>query len=141
MSDVRLYESLGQGQIDCVNGQLLLSEDGLESAVFISMFGGNEDDTGLQADDSRQWWGNLSEGDPARRYRSETQALLRALPLTPGNLRRVEDAATRDLEWMTDSIADAVVAQASLTGVNRLSLAVSIEINSQIFRFVFETPR
>lgn len=137
MTDVRLYADDGGGTIDVVNGDCVMSPDGLETAVFVSLFGGNEDDSGIQGDDLKQFWANHSEPDPQRAYRSETQFLLRSLPLVPANLRRVEDAATRDLAWMSESVADAVVVQASIPAVNKIQIAVSVEIDDVEFRFVF----
>lgn len=142
MADVHLYESLGEGTIDIVNGDAVRSMDGgLETAVFLSLFGGNQDDSGLQGDDLKQWWANFSEPDPSRKYRSETQFLLRGLPAVPANLRRVEDAAARDLAWMLETkLADAVVAQATIPAINSIQLTVSVEVDDQEFRFVFQTP-
>lgn len=141
MTDVNLYEDLGQGEIDVVNGDCVLSLDGLETAVFLSLYGGNDDDSGIQGDDSIQWWGNAEEPDATRIYRSETQFLLKALPAVPANLRRVEDAAARDLAWMTDTgLADAVIPQATIPAVNKIQLTVSVEIDDETFRFVFQSP-
>jgi len=140
MTDVRFYNTEDGGAIDYVAGQAVMS-DGLEAAVYLSLFGGNEDDSGIQGDDSKQWWANVSEPDLSKRYRSETQFLLRSLPLTPSNLGRIEDAANRDLAWMLEGLADSVTAQASIPNVNRLGLAISIEIDDDTFRFLFQQPR
>ena len=142
MPDVHLFEQDGQGEIDSEAGVVSLCADGgLETAVILSLFGGNPEDTGIQGDDKLQWWGNFSEPDPAKKYRSETGSLLRSLPAVPANLRRLEEAATRDLQWMLDGdIADAVVAQASIPAVNKLQLTIAIEIDNQIFKFVFQNP-
>ena len=81
------------------NGQIVLC-DGKYAAVYLSLYGGNDDDSGLDGDAHRQWWGNMDETDPARTYRSETQHALKAAPLIPANLGQFEDAAKRDLAWM-----------------------------------------
>lgn len=141
MTDVRIYQSDEGGAIDVVNGDCVLSTDGLESAAYLSLFGGNEDDSGIQGDDSKQWWANFAEPDPERIYRSETAFLLRSIPLVPSNLRRLEDAATRDLGWLEDSIADAVIVEATMPGLNAVKLAVTIEIKSVAFKFVFLPPQ
>ena len=125
MTDVRLHNTEDGGEITVENGRFEMS-DGLEASAFLSLFGGNEDDSGLDADAERQWWGNLSESDPTREYRSETQYLLRSLPLIPANLRRFEDAAKRDLGWMVPSVASAVAASATIPALNTVRLEIAI---------------
>jgi phage gp46-like protein len=133
MADVRLFQTEDGGEIELVGGQITLDE-GLDSAVFLSLFGGNDDDSGLDGDKPRQWWGNVDELDEARKYRSLTQYLLRSLPLIPNNLRRIEDAAVSDLAWMIESkLASFVGATATMPGRNTIKLALKIEIQSKPF--------
>lgn len=140
MTDVRLYHDDDGGEIAFVNGSAVMA-DGLESAVYLSLFGGNEDDSGTQADDRKQWWGNLSETDAARKLRSETQHLLRSLPAVPFNLRRLTEAVERDLAWMKSSLASQVSVLVTIPGLNRVSIAVSIELqNGRQFQFSFHEP-
>jgi len=128
VSDVHLRHTEDGGEIDFLDGQAVLS-DGLESACYLSMFGGNERDSGLQGDNALQWWGNLSETIPARKYRSETQYLLRSLPAIPVNLRRVEDAAKHDLAWLVDTgSARSVEASATIPALHRVMLDISVEL-------------
>ena len=137
MTDVLLRLFANGGQIEYIGGVVTLS-DGLETAAFLSLFGGNERDRGIEADDSLQWWGNLIERDDDRRYRSRTQAIVRSLPLVPANLRRVEEAAGLDLTWFVESkLARFVRVIASIPALNRLRLDVEIEIQDELFRFAF----
>lgn len=125
MTDVLLRATNDGGEITIQGGVLLLSE-GLESAAFLSLFGGNEDDP-AEADATLQWWGNLLDPAPELAYRSETQYLLRSLPAIPANLRRVEQAAGRDLKWLVDTgNAQSVTAEATIPAVNRIALALVI---------------
>lgn len=125
MTDVLLRETNDGGDVTIQSGLLLLSE-GLESAAFLSLFGGNEDDPG-EADTSHQWWGNVLDPAPELAYRSETQFLLRSLPAIPANLRRVEQAAARDLKWMVDTgNAKSVTAEATIPAVSRVALSLVI---------------
>lgn len=142
MTDVRLYEKDGDGgEIDSVNGQLVM-DDGLESAVYLSLFGGNDEDSGSDGDKPKQWWGNVEEPDANKRYRSETQRLLQALPLIPVNLRRIEDAALSDLAWMTDSgLASFVSARASMPALNTVRLTIKAEIQGREFARAFTYVR
>jgi len=134
--DVRIYHGPNEGEIDFVNGQAVMA-DGLESAAYLSLFGGNERDSGLAVDDKQQWWGNISELAPQRRYRSETQNLLRSLPATSSNLRRLEDAAGRDLAWFTEEVADSVEVAATIPVLNRVQLNVVIVIGGKRVGMIF----
>jgi phage gp46-like protein len=124
--DVRLYHTHDGGEID-ITGGLAAMDGGLETAAYLSLFGGNEDDDGLALNPAT-WWGNLDEIDPTRHQHSETQYLLAHLPATPANLRRIEDAAGRDLKWMVEKkVATAVTVAATMPGLNRVHLAVHIQ--------------
>lgn len=125
MTDVLLRQTPDGGDITIEGGLLLMSE-GLETAAYLSLFGGNEDDP-AEADRTLQWWGNLLETEPERAQRSETQYLLRSLPAIPVNLRRIEQAAARDLQWMLDTeTAQSVAVEATIPAVNRVSIALVI---------------
>lgn len=123
MTDVKLFQTDDEGDINVVDGIVEMS-GGLETAAYLSLFGGNEGDDG-RADNPLTWWGNIGE---QYQYRSETQHLLRALAATTGNLRRIEDAAVRDLAWMTSAgAASSVSVAASIPGLNRIKLTVNID--------------
>lgn len=123
--DVLLFQTNDEGNILIENGDVVLSS-GLETAAYLSLFGGNEEDDG-RPDNPLTYWGNLDETDPAKQYRSETQYLLHALPATSGNLLKVEAAAGRDLAWMIENgAASAVTVIAALVGLNRVSIKISI---------------
>jgi phage gp46-like protein len=125
MTDVLLRQTNDGGNITIQGGLLLLAE-GFETAAYLSLFGGNEDDP-AEADTELQWWGNLLDAEPERAYRSETQYLVRSLPAIPFNLRRIEQAAGRDLKWMIDTgNARSVTAEATIPAVNRVALAIVI---------------
>ena len=80
----------------------------------------------------------LDEVDPARRYRSETQNLLQAIPATTGNLRRIGAAAERDLAWMIENrVASSVTVVVTMPGVNRVKLSIAIEANGEESSFDF----
>lgn len=134
--DVKLFQTDDDGNITVENGLVEMS-GGLETAAYLSLFGGNEDDDG-RADNPANWWANLDEIDPTRQYHSETQNLLQALAATTGNLRRIEDAAGRDLAWFVDSgAASSVSVSASIPGINRIKLTIDIEAIGQESSFEF----
>tara|TARA_R110000737_G_scaffold290683_1_gene297279 strand:- start:4679 stop:5125 length:447 start_codon:yes stop_codon:yes gene_type:complete len=134
--DVSLFQTDDDGNIT-VEGGIVTMSGGLETSAYLSLFGGNEDDDG-RADNQANWWGNIDEVDPAREYHSETQNLLQALAATTGNLRRIEDAANRDLSWFsTNKIASSVNVVASIPGINRIKLTIDIEAQGEESSFEF----
>lgn len=133
MSDVLLYHTPDNGEININRGEVELSA-GLRTAAYLSLFGGNEDDPG-GSDETLSWWGNVGE---VVQFRSETQHLLNATNAAPRNLRRVEQAALRDLAWMiSDSVASEITAEATIPGLNRVKLVVTITAEGQESRFAF----
>ena len=140
MTDVRLFHTADGGEVELRGGALVLA-DGLETAAYLSLFGGNEDDSGLTADDLKQWWGNLSETDPAFRYRSETGKMLRSLPVTTANLRKIHDAAERDLRWfLTEGIATEVSVRVTVPAPKRIHLEVTLVVDGTTHVFRFNEP-
>lgn len=138
MSDVLLFHAADGGEIQIENGRVQLSNT-YETAVYLSLFGGNERDAGLTATASLQWWGNFGEDDEARQYRSETQHLIRSLPAIPANLRRIEDAAQRDLEWMLSEGIDTIRASATIPAHDTVALDIELDCADETFRFRFES--
>jgi phage gp46-like protein len=125
LTDVLLRQSNDGGDITLQGGLVLMAE-GLETAAYLSLFGGNEDDPG-ETDTTLQWWGNLLEAEPERAYRSETQYLVKSLPAVPLNLRRIEQAASRDLQWMLDTgLAQSIDVEATIPAVNRVRIGLVI---------------
>lgn len=134
--DVRLYQILDDGDIVIEDG-IVEMNGGLGTAAYLSLFGGNEDDNG-RPENSFTWWGNFIELDSSKHYVSELQHLMQTLPLITGNLRRIEDAALRDLKWfLTERIASSVQVEASIPDVNRVDITVRIEAEGQesVFQF------
>lgn len=124
MTDVLLEQSDDGGEMTIESGLVALTDD-FRSAVYLSLFGGNEDDDGL--DSSAQWWGNLDEADPAKRYRSRTEYVLQTLAPSSANLLLLEDAVRADLQWLLDSGAvKEVEAVASIPALNKVSLVAII---------------
>lgn len=134
--DVLLFHTDDDGEINVVDGIVEMS-GGLETAAYLSLFGGNEDDDGRDSNPAT-WWGNIDEIDPARQYRSEAQHLLQSIPATTGNLRRVEDAAARDLAWFTQTnVASSVTVAATIPGLNKIKLTINIEAVGEESSFEF----
>lgn len=138
--DVVLYNTADGGEIVCEGGIVAL-DPGIESAVYNSLFGGNEDDTGDDDGEPNQWWGNVIETDENKLLRSRTQHLLRSMPATSGNLRLVEDAVAQDLEWMVKTeLASFVGAFASMPALNKVQIDVKIIVNGVEYNPTFTRP-
>lgn len=136
MTDVLLRHTADGGSITITGGLCQLSE-GLETASYLSMFGGNEQDAG-DADTTLQWWGNIEETEAARTYRGETQNLIKSLPAVPANLLRIEQAAERDHAWMIEAgIATAVKVTARIPALNRVAVDVEITTLAEVVQFTF----
>lgn len=136
MTDVLMTQTPDGGECTIRNGQMVMSE-GLETSTFLSLFGGNVEDSGLDADLPRTWWANRNQTDPTLQYRSQLQHLLATLPLTPANLSAFEDAASADLAWLTDSVADSVAVLATMPAIDTVNIAIFVEIDGVKTKFTF----
>lgn len=124
--DVQLYQTVDDGDIT-VDGGLIKMTGGLDTAVYLSLFGGNESDDGI-ADNPLQWWGNIGETETAKQYHSETQNLLRSIPSTTGNLQRIRDAVSRDLAWLSSAgVARELEVSVGMPGLNKVSISVNVD--------------
>jgi phage gp46-like protein len=134
--DVKLFNTADNGDIEVTDG-ITTMDPGLGTAAYLSLFGGNENDSGLE-NDPAQWWGNYSETEPAKKYRSVTQYILKTLPATSNNLLRVEEAALKDLAWLTElNVANEVTVAASIPALNRIHLEITITANGVESSFKF----
>lgn len=135
MTDVTISNTADGGEITIAQG-LVTTGPGLDVSVYLSLFGGNGDDSTL-ADDNLTWWGNRGEL-PERQYRSQTQYLLDRLPPVPFNLRKIEAAVLRDTQWMLDQkVASEIRVSASIPGLNQVRIVVDIEARGEKSRFEF----
>ncbi len=114
-----------------LDGLLLATDDGLTTAVVLSLFTdarAEADDPIPQGDaDRRGWWGDAWPMVPGESMGSR---LWLAWPgkQTADNLARAREAAEEALHWLVDdSIAQAVTVQATNPRDGVLALAVSIE--------------
>lgn len=123
--DALIYQTNDDGEITLDDGLVTMS-GGLEGMAYLCLFGGNEQDDGRQ-DSPLQWWGNWDE-PPERQQRSEVQYLLRSIPAIPANLRRLEDAAERDLgAFLSAGLATSISVQASMPAPYQVQLVVHID--------------
>jgi hypothetical protein len=134
--DVLLFQTKDGGEIDPD-----ILTPGLDVMAYLCLFGGNDDDDGSEGN-PLTWWANLDETDPASMYRSETQNILRGLPASSANLRRLEDAARRDLgAFISAGIAREVDAEASIIGLNRVRIVCDIDGQTEEFIETWEASQ
>jgi len=134
--DVVLYQTTDDGEIEVVGGVVTMS-GGLETAAYLALFGGNEQDSGRPGDRA-EFWGNLSEPDPVRHYRSETQYLLNTSPAIPANVQRINDAVRRDLSFFVDeNIASSIGVEVTIPGLNTVKIVITIEADGDESEFEF----
>lgn len=134
--DVLLFQTDDDGDIIVTDGIVEMS-GGLETAAYLSFFGGNEDDDGRDGNEF-EWWGNLLEVEDAPKYRSETQNLLQSIPATSSNLLRIDDATRRDLQWFIDvRAASEVTSETTMPGLNRVTIMAEINAFGEESEFTF----
>ncbi len=123
--DVKLFNTLEGGEITVEDGFVLMSP-GLETAAYLSLFGGNKDDS-TRDGDQLSWWGNIGELTE-NQYRSLTQHLLNSLPITSANLLIIENAVRQDLKWMLDlRIASSIEVVVIVPQRNKIDIIIDIE--------------
>jgi len=147
--DVFIFHTLDGGDIK--NARLIVGPRGgfygdgviemttnFDSMVYLTLYGGNVDDPGGD-DKTKQWWGNFTEPDPAKHYRSEFQFIIDGLPASSSNLLLLEQAATRDLEkaFVQTKIADTVKVTATIPKRNQVSFLIEIEAQGNRSEYTF----
>lgn len=137
--DLLLKSTNDGGDIE-IQDDFFVMEGGLKSATYISLFGGNIKDNGTESTKNKSWWGNqLSPNEPNKKIISRTMAIIKGLPATPANLRKVEQSASDDLSWFKDEgICDNIEIEGSIPSRNRLELNVRmLKDGNEIDNFKF----
>lgn len=134
--DLLIVPTLDGGDLLTKNGQAAL-DPSPRTAIYLSLFGGNVDDSGDDSDNSKQWWGNLVATDEAAVYRSRTQWALTRYPPSPDNLTRIEEAASLDLEWLRQEF-EQVDVSARMLALDRLELIVELTIDGVTTPYTFQ---
>jgi len=132
MSDVLLYQTADGPNIEVLNSVVTMT-DGPATAVYLSFFGGNEDDPGGD-DTTKEFWGNSLVTDPAKKYRSEVGYLINRIPATSGNLKRLKTAADNDLAWTIEAgLLKEYTVTVSIPRINWIKITVDSELGSISF--------
>lgn len=114
MGDVLIFNTLDGGEIRSDNTGIE-TVGGFDSAVYLSLFSWSE------------WWFDSEETDPAKVLTGETGQLIQSLPVNGANLRRIEEAARRDLQhFLDEGISTAIAVVVSLENRNNIRISVAI---------------
>ena len=107
---------------------LFINDLTFNTAVYISLFGGNKEDNG-RVKNKYTWWGNTLDGVMENeKIVSRFQAIIFSLPMTSKNIQEAETAAELDLQWLIDEgIADIISVTGNATGHNTFNLLVEIK--------------
>lgn len=101
-----------------------------ESAIFLSLFGGNEEDNYSEATEKMQFWGNIIEDNE---YRSRTLQFLNGSNASAQNLKLLEQDILLDLNWFVEqNIADTVEVDCSIPAFNELKIVIRILRDSKL---------
>lgn len=124
--DVLLFDTQDGAEITIFNG-LISMDKGFNSAVYLSLFGGDKDDTG-EVVNNNTWWGNkiqnISENE---KLVSRFQSFITSVPLTSKNVKLAEGKVIQDLQWMIDDgIADSIEAEIQVVGRKDINLKIVI---------------
>jgi phage gp46-like protein len=138
--DILLVETPDGGDFVLLDG-VIVADNNYSTAVYLSLFGGNKDDSGA-VKTNKTWWGNtLKRTEKNEKLISRFQNIIRARPLTVKNIKDAETAATLDLSWMVEEgLADKIEAIGSTKGRNRFNIEIHlIKSGESIFNYNFDT--
>ena len=142
MTDVILAWDNGVGEGDlCIAGADLATDDGLQTAVLVSLFTDRRaevDDLQPGDTDRRGWWGDRlnDDGDEI----GSKLWLLDRRKIEPGLSAEIEAAAHEALQWMfADGAVRAVDVSAGRTGREEMGLRVVVtRLDNSTREFQFE---
>ena len=122
MADILLFQTPDGGDINVMNGIVEL-DGGMQTAVYLSLFGGAAD-----------WWGNVGVTEAYRKYTAETGAIVSGQPWTVRTMLLIEDSAMRDLAWLTAG-GYASTISVSVSSPELGTLLIEVEIDGTTHRF------
>jgi phage gp46-like protein len=125
--DLLLEDTPDGGDIRIENN-LFVSDRSFNTAVYLSLFGGNKDDNG-KVKNNKTWWGNTLEGTAENeKLVSRFQAIIFGLPMTTKNIQEAESAARIDLKWIIDEgIAEKIIVSGRALSRTKFALYVDIQ--------------
>lgn len=138
--DLLLYATEDGGEINVTNDFFEMT-GGFDTAIYFTLFGGNELDDGTESTKKFQYWGNLIDKDnPERQLTSRTQNIIKGLPATSSNLLKLEEAIRLDMQWFKDEkIIDMLNITTSIPSKNRVTILIEgLKNKTQLFNLKYE---
>lgn len=127
--DVKLIITKEGFDIDLKNNFVEMTS-GFESAIFLSIFGGNEEDDYSEATKEKQFWGNRLNGN---QYRSRTLKFINGSYANAQNLQLLEKNILLDLNWfIEENIADTLEVDCSIPNFNELKIDIRLLRDSKL---------
>ena len=127
--DVKLIITKEGFDIDLKNNFIEMTS-GFESAIFLSIFGGNEEDDYSEATKEKQFWGNRLNGN---QYRSRTLKFINGNYANAQNLQLLEQNILLDLNWfIEENIADTLEVDCSIPNFNELKIDIRLLRDSKL---------
>jgi phage gp46-like protein len=129
--DLLLEDTPDGGDVQIEN-ELFVNDKSFNTAVYLSLFGGNKDDNG-KVKNKNTWWGNTLDGvSENEKIISRFQSIIFGLPMSTKNIQEAENAANLDLQWVIDEgIGDAVITTGSALSINKFLLLVNIQAKGE----------
>lgn len=142
MTDIALHQvGVGTFDLQLLDGVDLMSDEGLETAVILSLFTDKRLPMDQQSpdgtDDPRGWWGDI--GDPDDVQLGSYLWLLWREKMVPATVSRAVGYTKDALKWMTDDgIARTVNATGERVGLDQCRVAGEIiRPTGEILRFAY----
>jgi phage gp46-like protein len=143
--DLRIIETLNGGDA-VLTGNRVETVTGFESMIYLGLFGGNPEQSTPESrpdgEEAFDYWGNglLWRETPDIQFNSTLEKALRDNPLTPVGLVAIENAAKKDLEFMS-AFAEVSVS-GFITAPNRLRLEISVDepdnLDSEVYVYLWD---
>ncbi|MCL2410076.1 MAG: hypothetical protein FWC97_00390 [Treponema sp.] len=139
--DLLLRDTLDGGDITITDG-FIVSDRTFDTAIYLSLFGGNKEDSG-RVQNKKTWWGNTLRGvNENQKLVSRFQAFIFGTPMSTKNILEAEEVAKLDLAWLVDEkLANEIIVDGRAVGHNRLSLKIQLKAGEEIiYTHTFLTP-
>ena len=117
--DIALHVNKDNEADITVSNGLVATDTGIATAINISLFGANIDNTA--------WWGNELDDNVTNNLTNEFLQL-QGKTLISANLPVFQETIKKNLAWITaDSIASGYTVECSITDINTLQINIVIE--------------
>lgn len=149
MPDLLLIETGSGGDI-ILAGNDILTEDSFCNQIYIALFGGNNQERDVDAEESSanqlnlNWWGNdLFFDNEDEKFISITEKKLYNITLNSRGRQELEQAVIRDLKYL-DQFADVTIVVA-IVGNDRLEIRVQLiepnNVDNKTFVYLWDNAK